>query len=387
MKLSSIIFSPPRRRLHLISLLAVLSISLGSCGKDEKQAATPAPMEIAVASVVKRDVPVNFEFVGQTKGAIDAEVRARVDGTILETHFQEGKEVTEGQLLYTLDAAPYLAKVAEAKGKLAEAETKLVKADSDLKRYRPLAKINAVSQRDLDEAVAQQGAATGAVEAAKAALESANIELGYTKIMAPVSGTIGISQAKVGEYVGKAPNPVILNTVSKLDPIHVKFSVTEKEYLFFARQKQEEIEAGKAEKKRPLTLVLADGAKYPYTGEVVSVDRQIDAKTGSLAIEAAFSNPNKLVRPGQFSKIQVVGDTIHDGLLVPKRAIRDLQGQRQIFVVNKENTIEQRTVTTGPEIDNLQVVESGLNADDSVAVEGIQRLSPGMKVIPKPAQG
>lgn len=366
-------------------LIASVVLCLTACsGSDDKNAA-PAALEIAVAAVKKSDLPLNYEFVGQTKGAIDAPVRARVEGVLLGIHFEEGKEVTEGQLLYTIDPAEYEAKLAEAKGKLAEAETKHARAQSDLKRISALAKINAVSQRDLETATAQEGATKGAVEAAKTVLDAANLEVSYTKITAPTSGVIGLSKAKVGEFVGKDPNPIVLNTVSKLDPIHARFSVTEKEYLHFARLKQAEIASGEQEKKRELTLILGDGSPHIHTGAVVSIDRQIDAQTGTLAIEAAFPNPEKLVRPGQFARVKTSGDMVAGALLIPKRAIREIQGQYQVFVVKGDNTIESRNIVPGVESNNLQVVTEGLKENEVVALEGLQKLRTGTLVNPKQA--
>ena len=371
--------------LHLAAIAAVI-IFLSACGKKEDTVvAGPAPLEVEVTKVAQRDVPMVMEFVGQTKGAIDAEVRSRVEGVVTAIGFQEGKEVKEGQLLYSVDPAPYNAKVAEAQGVLAQAQTLLAKAESDLKRVRPLVKMKALSERDLDAAVAAEGAAKGSVDAAKASLESAQIQLGYCQITAPTTGIIGISKAKVGEFVGKAPNPVVLNTVSKLDPIHVRFSVNEKEYLYFARLKQAEIKSGKESVKRALELILADGSKFAEDGEVASVDREVDATTGSIAVEAAFPNPHQLIRPGQFAKIRTVAETVAGALVVPKRAIRDLQGQSQVFVVKPDNTVEQRTVTLGGQIEDQQIITTGLSAGDSIVVEGLQRMKSGLAVKPKTA--
>jgi membrane fusion protein (multidrug efflux system) len=378
-------------RCSSISLSALLTFSTSvallticGCSGGEKQEVAPQILEIGVAPVVKKDVARRFEFVGETVGSVDAEVRARVEGVITAIDFKEGTEVKEGQLLYSIDQAPFIANVGEAKAKVAEAQTRLTKAEVDLKRIRPLAEMNAVSKRDLDAAIAQEGVAKSSVDAAKAGLESAEIELSYTHINAPVSGVIGLSKAKVGEFVGKPPNPVVLNTVSQLDPIHVRFAVNEKEYLYFARLKQKEIDSGKEQPKRVLELFLADGTKHSEAGEVASIDRQVDASTGSMVIEAAFPNPHKLLRPGLFAKIKVAGDTISGALLIPKRAIRELQGQNQVYVVSGDNTIEQRTITLGAEEAELQVVEKGLAEGDRVAVEGLQRLRNGMKVVPKP---
>lgn len=363
-------------------LLPTCVISYAGCGGGDK-AAAPTALEVSVADVVKQDVSRKFEFVGQTAGAVDAEVRARVDGVLTGLFFEEGKEVKEGQLIYTIDDAPFRASVAGAKAALAEAESRLVKAEADLKRIRPLAEMNAVSKKDLDTAIAQEGVARSGVEAAKAGLESAEIELSYTQIKAPASGIIGLTKAKKGELVGKPPNPIILNTVSNLDPILVRFAVNEKDYLYFARLKQKRIEKGDAPEVRVLELVLADGSVHPQHGAVSSVDSQIDPQTGSLKVEASFPNPNTLVRPGQFAKVKTSGETTAGALLIPKKAIRDLQGQSQVFVVKQDDSVEQRTVVTGLEVADLQVIESGLNEGERVAVDGLQRLKSGMKISPK----
>lgn len=362
-----------------VSVLLLVATFLAGCDKQE---VAPKPVSIAVkvSPVTKGDVPVIREFVGQTKGAVDAEIRARVEGIVLGVHFQEGKDVSEGQLLYSIDSAPYDAKVAEAKGVLAEAETKLAKAISDLKRVRPLVKMKALSERDLDAAVAQEGAARGAVDAAKAALESAQIQLGYCKITSPISGLIGLSKAKVGEFVGRAPNPVVLNTVSQLDPIHVRFAISEQDYLYFARLKQKAIDEGVPDSKRQLDLVLADGSVHPQKGEVSSIDREIDSKTGSMNLEASYPNPNKLVRPGQYGKVRGVSEVTKGALLIPKRAIRELQGQYQAFVVKGDSTVDARTLKLGPTSGDSQIVLEGLSEGESVVVDGIQRLKAGALV-------
>lgn len=350
-------------------------------GCSEPQEAPPAPpLSVKVASVEKRDVPISQEFVGRTVGAIDADVRARVDGVVTGMFFEEGGEVSEGQLLYTIDPAPVLTKVAQAKGALAEAESALVQANADLARIKPLAAIDAVSKRDLDNAIARQGVSRGAVDAAKAAVEAAEIELSYTKVTAPTSGTIGISTAKVGEYVGRPPNPTILNTVSKLDPIHVQFSLSEREYLFFSRLA---LENGGKKGERVLELILADGTTHSHTGVAQKVDRSIDVKSGAVTVEAAFPNPNKFLRPGLFAKVRTVAVTRSGVLVVPKKAVREIQGRQQVFVVDPQARVEQRGIEVGPVVGELQIVESGLTAGDVVAVESIQKLRTGMTIDPQ----
>jgi membrane fusion protein (multidrug efflux system) len=352
---------------------------IAGCSKEQAPAKQEA-LTIQVAKVERRDLPLSREFVGRTVGSIDADVRARVQGTLLEQHFEDGTEVKEGQLLYSIDEAPFLAKLAQAQGKLAEAKTKLVQADADLARIKPLAAIDAVSKRELDMANATKGVAEGAVQAAQAQVEAAQIELSYTKVTAPVSGTIGISKVKVGEVVGSIPNSIILNTVSKLEPIHVQFSLSEKEYLYFANLARL---AGEERKKRQLTLVLADGSVHPEKGEVVKVDRGVDVASGSITVEASFPNPGKFLRPGLFAKITTIAETRRGVVLVPKRAIKEVQGTYQVYVVGDEGVVEQRLVQVGPMSGESQVVENGLTDGDVIAIEGIQKLRTGMRISPK----
>jgi membrane fusion protein (multidrug efflux system) len=362
-----------------LASLFVLFVAISGC-KGSKEAPPQALPLIRVASVERRDVPLSREFVGRTVGSIDATVRTRVQGVLTEILFQEGREVTEGQLLYKIDAAPFEAKVAAAKGQLAEAQTRLVQTDADLGRIKPLADIDAVSKRELDKAIAAKGVAEGAVAAAQAQLEAARIELGYTQISSPVTGTIGISQAKVGEVVGGAGRTIVLNTVSKLDPIHVQFSVTEKEYLYFARLAQD---SGEGQKRYSLEMTLADGSVHPNRGEVVKVDRGVDSNSGAIAVEASFPNPTKILRPGLFAKVRTVAEVKTGAIVVPKEAVKELQGTFQVFVVDASGKVEQRDIQIGASTGDIQVVDSGLQAGETIAVEGIQRLRSGMMIEPK----
>ena len=214
---------PERVTCARIAALFAVAILTAACSRPEPP--TMPPMEVAVAEVQPRDIPIYLDMIGQTLGSVDIPIRARVDGVLEEIHFLEGRDVTKGQLLYVIDPTPFEAKVVEARGRLAEAQTRLAKADSDLARIRPLAEMDAVSKQDLDAAVAQFEAAEGSLQAAKAQVEQAEIQLGYTRITAPVDGLIGITEAKVGEYVGRSPNPVVLNVVSQTDPIRVRFSI------------------------------------------------------------------------------------------------------------------------------------------------------------------
>ncbi len=358
------------------------AVLLSSCGSEPVEE-VKGVVEVPVLKLEERDLPIDAEFVGQTKGAVDADVRARVEGVILKINFAEGTQVKEGDLLYEIDPKPFEATVAEATAKLAEANTLLVKAQSDLKRIRPLAEMQAVSQRDLDSAVAAEGVARGGVDAAKAGVESKEIELGYTKITAPVSGLIGLTKARVGEFVGRPPNVVLLNTVSQLDPIHVRFTVTEKDYLHFARLKQKREKEGGPSSPRSLELILADDSVHPEKGQLVSVDSQIDSSTGSLTAEASFPNPGLLLRPGQYAKVRTTRETIVNAILIPKKAVRELQGLMQVMVVGADNKLELRTVKLGEAVGAEVVVLDGLKAGERIVAEPQGRLASGASVTPK----
>ena len=344
-------------------------------------------MQIAVTEVTPQEVPIYIDMIGQTRGSVDIQIRARVDGVLDEMHFLEGRPVKKGQLLYVIDPSPFKAKVVEAQGRLAEARTLLAKSSSDLERIRPLAEMDAVSQQDLDAAIAQYEAAEGSLQSARAQVEQAEIQLGYTRIESPIDGLIGITQAKVGEYVGRSPNPVVLNTVSQTDPIRVRFSINEREYLRVSREiaaSTRETRAGRP-KEIELQLLLADGSIHDHLGKVVNVDAMIDPTTGTLTIEADFPNPDRIVLPGQFARVRGVTERREGAVVVPQRAVMEMQGLFQLAVIGDDDTVEIRQVQMGPQVDEGWIVESGLEAGERVAVEGLQRLRPGMKVVAKKA--
>ena len=369
----------------ILLMPAVLALGLVACGG--KQAPEMPPMEVAVLKAAPRDIPLYLDMVGQTLGSVDIQIRARVDGVIEEMHFLEGRRVEKGQLLYVIDSRPYEAKVVEAEGRLAEARTRLANAASDLERIRPLAEIDAVSEQDLDGAIAQFEAAQGALQAAEAQVEQARIELSYTRIAAPVDGSIGITMARVGEYVGRSPNPVVLNVVSQTDPIRVRFAINEREYLRFSREfaaSMRDVDDINPD-RRTLQLILADGVIHEHRGDVVSFDAAIDPKTGTLTLEADFPNPDRIVLPGQFARVRGVMDERKGAIAVPQKAVIETQGLFQLAVVADDGTVELRRVQMGPRVDGEWIVESGLEAGERVAIEGLQRLRTGVKVVPKQA--
>jgi membrane fusion protein (multidrug efflux system) len=345
----------------------------------------PAP-EIAVVEVVQRDQPISMEMVGETRGSSDIPIRARVEGVLLSMDFVEGRPVEKDQLLYTIDPEPFESEVVEAQGTMAEVQTRLVKAKADLDRIRPLAEMHAVSQSDLDSAVAQYDAAAASLKSARARVHQARIRLGYTKISAPIAGKIGISEARVGEFVGRSPNPVVLNYVSQTDPIRVRFSVDERTYLSLARKVHEfREETGKpSELGEGLELTLADGTVHPFPGQIVAADAAVDPKTGTFTMEADFPNPaaEAIVVAGQFARVRAISETLKDAMLVPSRATTELQGSFRVYVIRDDGMVELRPVELGPTIDNFRIVKSGLKPGERVAIE-IMRLQPGMTVKPR----
>jgi len=368
-------------KLKNIILLFSSSLILVSCGSDE-QSKTFVP-EIPVYKITAEDVPIFQEFVGQVYGLKDISIRARVEGFLEGIYFDEGRGVKKGQLLYTIESQPFEADVAAKMSLLAEAKTMLVNAESELNRIRPLAEINAVSQSDLDAAVARFEASQASVEAAEANLRAARIQLSYTEIKAPISGIIGKTKAKVGDFVGREPNPVILNVVSRIDIILVEFFLTESEYLLVAREVYKNKELEEVEREEPyLELILSDGSVHNHKGKVEFIDREVDPTTGSILLQASFPNPEYLIRPGQFARVNASVRTIKNGILIPQRTVMEMQGIHNVYVINNENKVELRRITVGPTIDSFWLVKEGLKNGEKVVYEGLQKVKPGMTVNP-----
>ena len=343
------------------------------------------PLPVRVVEVERQDVPLYVELVGTTLGMQDVPIRARVEGFLETLEFQEGRFVKKGDVLYTIDAQPFQAQLVAAQSALAAARTTLAKTESDLRRIRPLAEIDAVSQQDLDSAIAQEAAARANVRAAEAGVDLAEIELSYTRIIAPIDGLIGISKARPGEFVGREPNPVVLNTLSDIHPIRVRFSIAEREYMVLARTYLEVRKAGPKEvaPADDLVLLLADGSEHPYRGTISATAQAIDPETGTFSVEATFPNPNSVVLPGQFARVRALYRTLKQVPVVPRRAVVELQGLFRVYVVESDNSVGIRDVTTGPVTGNIQVIQSGLEGGETVIVDGIQKVRPGMQVSPQ----
>lgn len=370
-----------KKRLNVIPVILLgiaITFLITTCGEETVEI---KPLEVKVTKVVAKDVPITREWVGQTLGAVDIEIRARVDGWLQGIYFTEGSEVRKGTLLYKIDATELEQAVAEAQGNVASIKTLLAQAEDDVKRYTPLAEVGAVSKRDLEIAISTYEARKGELDAALAGLNITQTNLGYATITAPISGLIGISAARVGDFVGRPPNPVILNTISQIDSIHVRFSISEQEYLYLVT-KFRETDNSRTKNKRPLEMVLADGSIYPEKGFVVFAQRQIDPTTGTLQFEASFPNKQKILRPGQFAKIRTVVEERKGALVIPTRAMIELQGQFTVFVVDANNKVQLRVVKTSTTFGQFTVVDAGLKEGDRIIVEGMMKVKPDMVVAP-----
>jgi membrane fusion protein (multidrug efflux system) len=361
---------------------------LSGCDTGSDSAATAPPLTVFVENAERQDVALSMDLVGSTRGTQDVPIRARVEGFLETLDFKEGFFVAKGDLLYTIDPQPFRAKLVEAQSLLAAAQTTLAKTEADLRRIKPLAEMRAVSEQDLDSAVAQEAASRAGVRASEAAVDLAEIELSYTRILAPIDGLMGLSKAKPGEFVGKEPNPVVLNVLSDIDPIRVRFSISESEYLTLSREylkTQSRNDQRKGPEDADLILILADGTEHDHLGWTVAAAQAIDPETGTYSVEALFPNPSGMLLPGQFARVRAPFKTLKNVVVVPRKSLFELQGRFRLYVVNAENTVEVRDVGLGPAKGDIVVIESGVEAGESVIVEGLQKVRSDMVVEPKPA--
>ena len=365
-------------------LFVVISLSLMFSCKDESVKVLP-PQKIKVYKVTTKTVPIYEEFVGQVFGEKDIPIRARVEGFLDEIHFKEGSNIEKGKLLYVIDPDPQKEAVVAKQSMVAQANTLLIQKESDLNRIKPLAALDAVSKRELDMAQAQRDAAISSLKAANADLNIAKINLSYTRILSPIDGIIGRTLAREGEFVGKNPNPVILNTVSDISNIRVQFFLSENEYLRIAEKyskAQRDSTKGAKVKKIAVELYLSNGSLFDQKGLLDFIDRNIDTSTGTILVQATFPNPNKIIRPGQFVRVKVKVMDLKDALLVPQKCLIELQGQYSVLIVNKENKIETVQVVIGEKIPGYTIIKSGIKSGDQVILEGLQKAKPGLAVIP-----
>jgi membrane fusion protein, multidrug efflux system len=356
--------------------LGLLLLVLIACS-DQEAPAVAVP-EVYVAEVVQRDVPIYMEIVGQTRGSQDVDIRARVEGFLDTINFTEGAFVHKGDLLYQIDPKPLQAALAKAKADLARNQAQLDQTTVTVNRMKPLAAQQAVSLQELDNALAAQNAAIAQVDAGRAAVDKAELDLGYTTITSPLDGIVGITEVKAGNLVGSGES-TLLTTVSKVDPIIFRGGISEADYLNLARN----VEASKASREGSAItaqLYLADGSVYPYPGSLDAVERAVDPTTGTLAVQLSFPNPERLLRPGQYGRVRFASQIRRGALLVLQRAVQELQDRYNIAVVDDQNKVSIRGVKVGPRVGDLWVIDEGLKPGERVVVEGLQRLRDGMTV-------
>jgi membrane fusion protein, multidrug efflux system len=366
-------FNTVRPLNYVWALLAALVIV--ACSKQAETVAPP-PVKVNVVTAVQQDVPVYEEFVAQVYGESDVDIRSRVEGWVTSVNFKEGSAVKKGDLLYTIDDIQYKTQVDRAMSDLASAKTEMVRAQNELNRVKPLAEMNALSKQDLDNSTAAYEAAIAKVNAAEASLQNAKIEIGYTRVYAPFNGVVGISNLRVGDYASRAGASSVLTTISSIGGVRVRFQISEREYLRIAQMSQEELSSA----RKNIQLILADGSLYSEKGEVNFADREIDPKTGTLTIEALFPNPKGLLRPGLFVKTRVLLSTVKDAILVPQRAVFQLQSLSQVFTVTDSSTLKVTVVEAGSKIGDAWIINKGLKAGDKVAVIGTASLTPNSKI-------
>ncbi|MGE5344651.1 MAG: efflux RND transporter periplasmic adaptor subunit [Acidithiobacillales bacterium] len=369
-----------------IGLCFCLLAAAGAAACAKKEAPAPPPPVVEVAPVVQKDVPVYAEWIGTLDGFVNAEIRPQVGGYLLRRDYKEGSFVRKGDLLFEIDPRQFQATFDQARGNVARWQAELANAKMTAARYRPLAVQKAISQQELDDAVTREQTAQANLETSQASLEKAKLDLGWTKVVSPIDGITGVAKAQVGDLL--TPQTV-LTSVSTLDPIKVNYNPSEQEYLAFV-QKVGPVDkliaaAGTPKGEGPLQLILSDGSVYPHRGRGYLVGREVDPKTGTIAMAGLFPNPGNVLRPGQYAKVRTTMELQKGALLVPQRAVSELQGSYQVAVVGADNKVTIKVVKPGPREGSLWVIEEGLKPGDRIVVEGLQRVRSGMTVVPKEA--
>lgn len=356
--------------------MLVAALWLTGCSKEEMKPAAMVPVVETIA-VVQRDVPVKKEWVGVLDGLVNATIRPQVSGYLIRQNYKEGEAVHKGQVLFEIDPRPFQAALNKAKAQLSQQMARHETSKANLARIKPLAEKNAVSQKDLDDAVGTELSARSSVEAAQAAVEEAQLNLGFTKITSPIDGIAGIAKTQLGNLVGPSIQEE-LTSVSTLDPIKAYINISEREYLMAATAGSKKME------ELPLELILADGSVYPHQGHLAIMDRQIDPTTGTMKIGALFPNPDNRLRPGQYGRVRATVRVQNAALLVPQRAVTELQGKYLVAVVGADNKVDVRPVTVGVRIGTDWIIDKGLKPGEQVIAEGTQKVRTGAIVSPKP---
>jgi len=364
---------------HVSVLIAMIFgatlLLLSGCKKGQGREGSPPP-DVEVLSVIQKDVPIYSEWIASTDGFVNATIRAQVQGYLIKQNYKEGDFVKKGEALFELDPRPFEAALEEAKGQLAQQKARWENARANLERIKPLVEQKAISEKDLDDAVGAEQATRATVMVAQAAVDKAQVDLGFTKITSPIDGIAGIARAQLGDLVGRG-SAEGLTTVSTVNPIKVYIPMSEQEYL-------REMHNGGCTRPIPLDLILADGSIHAQKGTLAFADRQVDVRTGTITVVALFPNPGNILRPGQFARVRALTTIKKGALLVPQRAVIELQGSYQAAVVGPDSKVDIRPVKVGDRVDNLWVIDEGLKPGERVVAEGLQKVKEGMIVNPIP---
>jgi membrane fusion protein (multidrug efflux system) len=374
----------PVRVLAAAAPVAMALLLAAGCAKKEA-AAPPPPPAVEVAPVIQKDVPVFQEWIGSLDGFVNAEIRPQIEGYVLKQNYREGFLVHSGETLFEIDPRQFQATYDQAAGSLSQYEATLANAKTTVARYRPLAAQKAISQQELDDAETKERTAQANVESARATLEKAKLDLNWTKAVSPIDGIAGVAKSQLGDLVNRL---TVMTTVSQVEPIKVNFNPSEQEYLAWTAKHgspERTLKAGQDLEQGPLQLILSDGSVFPHHGRPILVGREVDVKTGTIQLAGAFPNPGNVLRPGQYAKVRVAVDVKKGAILVPQRAVSELQGSYQVALVGADNKVTIKVVKTGPLEGSLWVIEEGLKPGDRIVVEGLQRVKSGMTVVPKEA--
>jgi membrane fusion protein (multidrug efflux system) len=369
----------------ILAVLTGVVLAGPSCGgggpKPQAAAASP-PTPVGVVKAIQMDVPVRAQWVATLEGYVNAQIQPQVSGYLISQNYNEGSYVHKGDVLFQIDPRPFQAALDQAKGQLAQARAQLYLADVNVKRDTPLVKERAIAQSQLDTETAAQMQARAAIQAAEAAVEQAQLNLGFTSVRSLVDGIAGIATTQMGNLVSAA---TVLTTVSQLDPIKVYFPISEQEYLQFTSKLLKKTSASdllRASDSRALDLILSDGSTYPHKGQVIFTDRQVDPQTGTIRVVGAFPNPGNILRPGQFGRVRALLGVRQGAVLVPQRCVTELQGTYEVAVVAAQNRISIRKVKVGDRVGPLWVIEQGLAPGEEVVSEGTSKVRDGMPVTP-----
>jgi RND family efflux transporter MFP subunit len=349
------------------------------CNKKNVSASAPGPVEVQVTRVVQRDVPVYHEWIATLDGFVNAQIQPQVSGYLIKQMYQEGQLVHKNQILFKIDPRPFQAVLDQVRAQLAQAEAQLGKADLDVERDTPLAREKAIAQSQLDNDIQANQAAKAAVQAGQAAVAQAELNLEFTNVRSLIEGFAGIANGQVGNLVSPQ---TLLTTVSQLDPIKVYFVASEQQYLDFVRRNPTVAAREATQRHFELELILADGSIYPRKGRFYAADRQVDIQTGAIRLASVFPNPDDILRPGQYGRVRFVAYVVPNALLVPQKAITELQGNYQVAIVANDNKVDVRTVKVGDQTGNMWVIKEGLRPGERVIVEGIQKVRGGVVVKP-----